>query len=206
MERASRQKTSREDEGDDDSGVSYLLRSDTDYKSRNSIVYSSVCKIDGICTRISYGAFTAKGLTKCFPLDALHLGVALKISCTSQMIFGDLTLLLTLLFPPRGLAAAAEASHGSDRGAGVRSSSVMGRMNTCKEGHEFRSTKTRKQHGTIQRSCSKFGSCYSNEKFHSRKNGGRLNELDFNTEMDVSCPPNTHYLSVREVVVRQAWV
>ena len=116
--------------------VSYLPRSDTEYKSRNSIVCSSVCKRDGMCARTAHGDTTALTFSTCsLQLDALHLGVALKISCTKQMILHDLTLLLSLLFPPRGLAAAAaEASHGSDRGAGVRSPSVMGRVNTCKEG------------------------------------------------------------------------
>ena len=207
-EQASRQKTSRGDEGDDSGGgatvatrVSHLPRSHTKY-----IKVGIVSFVARFVRETEYVRALHTATQRQKSSNALHLGVALKNSCAWQVIFRHLTLLLTLLFPPRGLAAAAKASHGSDRGAGVRSSSVMGRMNTCKEGHEFMSTKTRKQHGTIQRSCSKFGSCYSYEKFHSRKNGGRLNELDFNTEMVVSCPPNTHNLSVREVVVRQAWV
>ena len=65
------------------------------------------------------------------------------------------TLFLLLMSLSGGLAssAAAQASHGSDRGAGVRSPSVMlmRLMNACNEGHKFREKqrKRRTRDGTI---------------------------------------------------------
>ena len=64
------------------------------------------------------------------------------------------TLFLLLMSLSGGLAssAAAQASHGSDRGAGVRSPSVMLMlMNACNEGHKFREKqrKRRTRDGTI---------------------------------------------------------
>ena len=76
--------------------------------------------------------------------------MATSVCCYMNMIYipsqhkkpsvSPLPTLFLLLSPPGGLASAAHASHGSDRGAGVRSPSVMGRMmdTTCNEGHKFR--------------------------------------------------------------------